>query len=177
MTTASMTEGASHSHAVFSRALFKTRPLLGVGIGFVLLLRILMGLMYLGGALNKFQRNYLFGDYPLELFTKRLSELDPASFPAQYLEHFAIPFYRLVGWAVTWGETFVAIGLLAGLMTRLSSLGALFIIVNFAIGGYYDASLIVLGAICLLFVFLPTGHWLGYDRRLNQRYPDNIFFK
>jgi len=175
--TAIMNAEGLATHAKFNWTLLKTHPLKGTGIGFILLLRILMGLFFAGGAVNKFQRDYLFSDYPLQLFTKRLSELDPASLPGQYLEGFLIPNYQLVGWTVAWGETAVAVGLLLGFMTRLSGIGAIFIMVNFAIGGYYDASLIPLNLITLLFVVFPTGHWLGVDRRLAQRYPNNILFK
>jgi thiosulfate dehydrogenase [quinone] large subunit len=47
----------------------------------------------------------------------------------------------------------------------------------FAIGGYYDASLIPLWLIAGLFVVLPTGHWLGLDRRLHLKHPHSIWFK
>jgi thiosulfate dehydrogenase [quinone] large subunit len=49
--------------------------------------------------------------------------------------------------------------------------------VNFGLGGFYDASLIPLNLIALLFVVFPTGHWWGLDRRLHQRYPGNWLFK
>jgi thiosulfate dehydrogenase [quinone] large subunit len=168
---------AADTRAAFGLKLLRERPLKGIGIGFVLLLRILFGIFFAGGAANKFMRDYLFGDYPLDLFTKRLAELDPASFPARYLESFIIPNYHFVGWVVAWGEVAVAVGMLLGLMTRSAGLVAVFLMVNFGLGGYYDASLIPLNLIALLFVVLPTGHWLGLDRRLNQRYPQSIWFK
>lgn len=161
----------------FTFGMLRERPLRGLGIGFVLLLRVLFGLFFLGGAVNKFQRNYLFGDYPLEIFTKRLSELDPASFAAGYLEGFIIPNYHFVGWIVAWGEVFVAIGMLLGLMTRSAGLVAVFLMVNFWLGGYGDASLIPLTLIALLFVVLPTGHWRGLDRGLHARHPANLLFR
>jgi thiosulfate dehydrogenase (quinone) large subunit len=47
----------------------------------------------------------------------------------------------------------------------------------FAIGGFYDASLIVLGGIALMFILTPSGHWMGLDRRLYARYPGNLLFR
>lgn len=173
-TTASMADTATPR---FRFGLFRERPLAASGMAFVLLLRVLYGIFWLGGAVNKFQRNYMFSDYPLEIFTKRLAELDPGTLPAIYLDQFAIPFYRFVGWFVTWGEVAVAIGLLFGLMTRWAALLSIFIMINFALGGYGDASLWVLGAIAMLFVVFPTGHWLGYDRRLHARHPGSIWFR
>jgi hypothetical protein len=46
----------------------------------------------------------------------------------------------------------------------------------FAIGGYYDASLIILGLMFLPFVILPTGRWHGVDKQLHARYPQSILF-
>jgi thiosulfate dehydrogenase [quinone] large subunit len=35
----------------------------------------------------------------------------------------------------------------------------------------------VLGLIAVLFIVLPTGHWLGLDRKLHERHPDSLWFK
>ena len=161
----------------FGLKLIKQKPLKALGVGFLLLLRLLFGIFFAGATFNKVQRDYMFSDYPLDLFTKRLSEIDPSSLQAQYLEGFIIPNSQFVGWVVTWGEGAVAIGLLLGLMTRSAGLVAIFLMVNFGLGGFYDASLIPLNLIALLFVIFPTGHWWGLDRRLHQRYPDNWLFK
>jgi len=174
MSTAEITPA---QRPAFSWGLLRSRPAVGTGIAFVLLLRLLYGIFWAGGAVNKFQRNYLFSDYPLQLFTKRLSELDPGSLTAAYLEQFAIPFHTFVGWFVTWGEVAVAVGLLLGLVTRWAAALSIFIMINFALGGYGDASLLVLGAIAMLFVVLPTGHWWGLDRRYHRRHPASIWFR
>lgn len=171
------TTAASTLPEPFSFRYLRAHPLHGLGRGLVLLLRFLFGLFFLGAAFNKFQRDYLFSDYPLQTFTQRLQETEPGSFGAWNLEHFIIPNYQLIGWIVAWGELAVAVGLLLGLCTRTAALIAIFLMVNFALGGYYDASLIVLNLIALLFVVLPTGHWLGLDRRLHQRYPKAIWFR
>jgi thiosulfate dehydrogenase (quinone) large subunit len=168
---------ADSPYTRFTFGLIKSQPGKGIGIGLALLLRILFGLFFLGGAVNKFQRNYMFSDYALDLFKKRLTEIDPDSFPAQYLTNFIIPNYHFIGWVVTWGELAVAIGMLLGLCTRTAGLIALFLMVNFSLGGFNDASLYVLDAIALLFVVLPTGHWKGMDRKLHAQYPKAIWFR
>lgn len=81
------------------------------------------------------------------------------------------------GFLVTAGECAVAIGLTLGLMTRTAAIGAMLLMLAFAAGAYYDASLIALALMFLPFVLLPTGHWLGVDRRLAQRYPNQIWFR
>ncbi|MDJ0928621.1 MAG: DoxX family membrane protein [Gammaproteobacteria bacterium] len=170
-------QAAGTARPRFSFALVRSRPALGTGIGFIVVLRILYGLMWAGGAVNKFQRDYLFSDFPLKLFTQRLTELDPASFSARFLEGFVIPNSQLVGWIVAWGEVAIAVGLVFGFMTRIAGFGSALMCIMFGIGGYYDASLIPLILIGVLIMVLPTGHWLGLDRRLHQRYPNAIWFK
>jgi thiosulfate dehydrogenase [quinone] large subunit len=62
-------------------------------------------------------------------------------------------------------------------MTRGAAIGAMLMMFSFAIGGYYDASLIVLGLMFLPFVIWPTGHWLGLDARAHARYPRSWLFR
>jgi thiosulfate dehydrogenase [quinone] large subunit len=96
---------------------------------------------------------------------------------AAYLTGFLIPNYRLVGIVITLVWAGVAVGLLLGLCTRWAGALAIFATINIGLGGFYDASLIVLGLIALLFVVLPTGHWQGLDRRLHAKYPRSILFR
>lgn len=148
-----------------------------VGAVLVLVLRYLFALFFVFAALNKFIHNCLFSDYLKQVFTQRLAELDPASFGYAFLQNFGIPYYQPIAWVVTWGETAVAAGLLLGLATRGSAVLAIWLMVMFGIGGYYDASLIALCAIAALFIIFPTGHWLGMDRRLHQQDPRSIWFQ
>ena len=148
-----------------------------LGRGFVLVLRYLMALFYTGAAINKWRQNYLFSDKLQRVFQDRLQEIDPESFGAWFLEHIGIPHYVPLAWMVCWGETFIALGLLFGFMTRGAGLGGILMFLSFAAGGYYDASLIALALMFLPFVLLPTGHWFGLDRRMHARHPASIWFR
>lgn len=172
-----MSTASTATHASFGISLFRSRPLAALGIGFTLLLRFLYGLFYLFAFKNKIDQGYAWTDYPLQVFTKQLAQIDQSGIMAAYLKGFLIPNYQFVGIVITivWGA--VAIGLLLGLCTRLAGLLAIFATVNIGLGGFYDASLIPLGLIALLFVVLPTGHWLGLDRRLHARYPRSLLFR
>ena len=111
------------------------------------------------------------------IFMQRLTELPPDSFSVFYLTKFAIPLYQPIGWFITIGEIYSAIGLLIGLTTRSSAIISLFILFNFAIGGYYDASLIPFFVLVLLFIKYPTGQWFGLDAFLNKQFPQSRLFK
>ncbi|GIS41269.1 MAG: hypothetical protein Ct9H90mP13_11150 [Pseudomonadota bacterium] len=115
-----------------------------------------------------------FGKY---IFAKFKPELPPDSFAVFYLTNFAIPFYQPIGWFITIGEIYSAIGLLIGLTTRSSALVSLFILFNFAIGGYYDASLLPFFILVLLFIKYPTGQWFGLDAILSRRFPNYRIFR
>jgi thiosulfate dehydrogenase [quinone] large subunit len=172
-----VTTSTSTTHEKFGLPLLRARPLKGLGIGFALLLRYLYGLFFLFATINKIQRNYMFGDYPLQIFTRQLAQIDPDGIMAAYLKGFLIPNYHFVGAMITLLWATVTVGLLLGLCTRWAGALAIFICVNIGLGGFYDASLIALAAIAAIFVVLPTGHWLGLDRRLHQRQPQSILFR
>jgi thiosulfate dehydrogenase [quinone] large subunit len=148
-----------------------------LGRGSALVLRYFYGLFYLFAFINKIQQGYAWTDYPKKVFLKQLAQIDPDGIMAAYLTGFLIPNYRLVGIVVTLVWAGVAVGLLLGLCTRWAGVLAIFATVNIGLGGFYDASLIVLGLIALLFVVLPTGHWFGLDRRLHAKYPRSLLFR
>lgn len=148
-----------------------------LGRGSLLGLRYFYGLFYLFAFINKLQQGYAWTDYPKQVFLKQLAQINPDGIMAAYLTGFLIPNYRLVGIVITLVWAGVAVGLLLGLCTRWAGALAIFATINIGLGGFYDASLIVLGLIALLFVVLPTGHWQGLDRRLHAKYPQSILFR
>ena len=156
---------------------FRTAPARTLGISILLLLRYLMALFFLGSSVNKISTGWLWSDYARGVFESRLAELDPATFSAKVLSQFAIPRYPLIAWVVTLSVIAVTISLALGLATRFGGALAVWLMVMFAIGGYYDASLIPLWLIAALFVIFPTGQWFGLDRRLHARYSASPWFR
>lgn len=150
---------------------------IGKGRIALLALRYLLALFFIGAAVNKWRQDYLFSDRLQRIFLERLEEIDPQSVGAWFIERIGLPFWQPLAWLVCWGETFVALGLLFGCVTRGAAAGAMLMMGAFAVGGYYDASLIVLALMFLPFVLLPTGHWHGLDRRLHARYPASPLFR
>ena len=147
-------------------------------LGFLLvILRLLFGLFWLLAGINKINDEWMTSPILENIFLQRLTELPPDSFAVFYLTNFAIPFYQPIGWFITVGEIYSAIGLLIGLTTRSSALVSLFILFNFAIGGYYDASLLPFFILVLLFIKYPTGQWFGLDAILNRRFPNYRIFR
>lgn len=150
-------------------------PLRFIGIVLNILFRLLFGLFFLLAGVNKIRKDWLFSDILQSIFYQRLTELNPSSFAYNYLLDFALPIYPLVAWIVVWGEVIVGIGLLLGIATRLSSFGGFFILFNLAIGGYYDASLLPFFILNIIFIVYPSGHWLGFDGRLKQKFPNQAW--
>ncbi len=148
-----------------------------IGRGLLLALRYLLAAFFTFAAINKWRQEYLTTDRLRRIFVQRLEEIDPESFGAWFIENLGIPYYEVMAWLVCWGETFIAIGLVFGFMTRGAAIGAMLFMIMLTIGGYYDASLIVLTLMFLPFVLLPTGQWHGLDRRMLQRYPGSIWFR
>jgi len=142
----------------------------------LLALRYLLAVFFAGAAVNKWKQGYITTDYLRGVFLQRIEEIDPESFGAWFIENVGIPHYVPLAWLVCWGETLIALGLLLGCITRGAAAGAMAMMLAFAIGGYYDASLIVLALMFLPLVVWPTGRWHGLDKRLHTRYPQSIFF-
>ena len=152
--------------------------LIHIILGFLLvILRLIFGLFWLLAGINKVNDEWMTSPILENIFLQRLTELPPDSFAVFYLTNFAIPFYQPIGWFITIGEIYSAIGLLIGLTTRSSALVSLFILFNFAIGGYYDASLLPVFILVLLFIKYPTGQWFGLGSLLSRRFPHNRIFR
>ena len=152
--------------------------LIHIILGFLLVtFRLLFGLFWLLAGINKVNDQWMTSPILENIFLQRLTELPPDSFAVFYLTNFAIPFYQPIGWFITLGEIYSAIGLLIGLTTRSSALVSLFILFNFAIGGYYDASLLPFFILVLLFIKYPTGQWFGLDSILSRRFPNYRIFR
>jgi thiosulfate dehydrogenase [quinone] large subunit len=165
------------SPALWTRASWRERPARMSGITLLIVLRFFFALFFTGATANKLIRGWLWSDSLKQIFTARIAELDPGSFGYAFLEKFGIPWSYPVGVVVTFTEAAVMISMWLGFATRAGGLLAIWLMVMFAIGGYYDASLIGLWAWAALFVVFPTGHWLGMDRRLHERHPDSIWFR
>jgi len=157
--------------------ILKRRPAAITGIVFLLIMRTLFAIFWLAAGVNKINNGWVTSDVLKEVFLQRLTELPPDSFAVFYLSSFTIPLHTPIAWIVTLGELYSAVGLLIGLTTRWSAGVSLFILINFAIGGYYDASLIPFFILVALFVYYPSGQWLGFDKPLHAKYPKSIWFR
>ncbi len=162
---------------VWSKSQMRAHPIRTFGIVMHLLLRTLFAVFWLAAGINKVNMGWLNTDILRDIFLDRLTEMPPDSFAVFYLQTFALPLHKLVAWVVTFGQLYSAIGLLIGLTTRWAAGVSLFILVNLAIGGYYDASLIPFFILNIVFLCWPSGHWLGFDRWLAKRFPNSRWFR
>lgn len=162
---------------VWSFQWIRENPVRFSGIVLHLVLRTLFAVFWLAAGINKVNKGWLNTDILKNIFLDRLNDIPPDAFAVFYLENFALPMWLLVAWVVTIGEIYSAVGLLLGITTRIAAGVSLFILVNLAIGGYYDASLIPFFILNFAFLYWQSGHWLGFDRFLIKRYPDSRWFK
>lgn len=148
-----------------------------VAVRAVLALRYGFGAFFLYGAYHKISKGWLTSPVMREHFVKRLAEIDPESFSAAYLRHFAIPWYRPVAWVLTLGQVIVAVGMLFGLAVRPSAAVALFLLTNITAGSFTNVTMPPFFMASLLLMATPSGHWLGLDKRLHARYPKALWFR
>lgn len=162
---------------VWTWAWIRAHPGRSLGIGIHLLLRTLFAVFWLAAGINKINKGWLTTDILEQIFLDRLTEMPPDAFAVFYLQEFAIPLYIAVAWVVTIGELYAAAGLLLGLTTRIAAAMSFFILFNLAIGGYYDASLLPFFILNLVFLWWPSGLWLGLDRKLSRRFPGAWWYR
>lgn len=160
-----------------TRASIMQYPLKAAGVIAFLLLRYVFVAFFLYGFWHKLVRGWLWTDLMHNYFAQRLSELLPGSFQALYLEHFAIPLALPIAWIVTIGELIIGVCLALGLATRANAAFALFLVLNFAAGGFYNLTLPPFMVFSVLMMVFPSGHWLGLDGKLNRKYPDSFWFR
>ena len=172
-----MSRAIQEFRQVWTRDWIKSHPVRFAGIQLHLLFRTLFAIFWLAAGINKIVKEWLTSDILKEIFLDRLTEMPPDAFASVFLQEFALPLYVLVAWVITWGEIYSAVGLLLGFTTRIAAGMSLFILCGFAIGGYFDASLIPFFILTAAFLRWPSGLWLGIDRPLARRYPASRWFR
>ena len=162
---------------MLNRESLQQRPLASLGVILFLAGRYLFAAFFLYGFWHKLINGWLWTDLMFDYFSLRLSELPAGSFQAIYLEQFAIPLAMPIAWIVTIGELIIGVCLAAGLAVRANAAFALFLVLNFAAGGYYNLTLPPFMVYAVLMMLLPSGQWFGLDRKLHIKYPDSLWFR
>ena len=155
----------------------RSRPLRYVRAMLAVFIRLFMGLFFFAAGVNKLIQGWPWTHRLREVFEDHLLELDPESFGAMFLENVGVPFHLPIAWVITVGEVAAGAGLLLGLASRWSGALALWLIFMIGVGGYYDASLLPLGLMCIIIIASRSGHYLGLDRRLAHRHPEAIWYR
>ncbi|MEI6758237.1 MAG: DoxX family membrane protein [Chlorobium sp.] len=154
-----------------------SHPVGTAGVILFLFFRYIFALFFLYGFWHKLVRGWLWSDLMHGFFVKRFTELPAGSFQSIYLEQFAIPLAFPIAWILTIGELIIGLGLFFGFSVRFNAAFALFLVLNFAAGGYYNLTLPPFMIFAVLMMIFPSGHWLGLDKQLHSKYPDSIWFK
>lgn len=150
-------------------------------LGYLALLRILVGFLFLLVASPKVSGRFLSGEVlPRQLLNG--IQKDPLAWHRAFIEGFVVPHGHLFSYLSAFGEISIGLSLLAGCLVRISSLFAAFYNFNilfsvaYAAGGgtvNYNRVLILLH---LIFVSASAGRSLGIDGILKRRFPHTWLF-
>jgi thiosulfate dehydrogenase (quinone) large subunit len=155
----------------------KAHPIQTAGISLFLVCRFLYALLFLYGFYHKITKGWVTTDIMTTHFEKMYLSLPAGSFQSLYMQYFAIPLITPIAWIVTVGELIIGVALMLGVTTRINAACGLFMLLNFAAGGFYNWTIPPLVVMSVLLILLPSGHWLGLDRSLNEKYPDSPWFR
>ncbi|HEY6193011.1 MAG TPA: DoxX family membrane protein [Bacteroidota bacterium] len=149
----------------------------------IFILRLAIGGLFLNLGLGKVHDGWLNNPEPL---TSSLNNYHQRATGPQlyYLEHVAMPYERIWSTLMAVGETAVGVSLILGLLARLSSLIAIFMVLNFhaATGNLFSLNFFGSPWACLLLagllvVFLARGgRWGGVDAMLAASNPKGLLW-
>ena len=150
-------------------------------LGYLALVRILVGILFLLVAWPKVSGRFLSGDVlPRQLLNG--VQKDPLAWHRAFIEGFVVPHGHLFSYLSAFGEISIGLSLLVGCLVRISSLFGAFYNFNilfsvaYAAGGgtvNYNRVLILLH---LIFVSASAGRSLGIDGLLKRRFPHTWLF-
>jgi thiosulfate dehydrogenase [quinone] large subunit len=150
-------------------------------LGYIALVRILLGYHFLGTGFDKFFGNFLNGRSLLNDLT-RGGPKDPLAWHHAFIMGFVVPHVHFFSYLVTFGEIAIGISLLVGCLVRVSSSFGAFHNMNIwlAIGWGGPGSVIGLNRtfvlLHLIFVFSSAGRALGIDGFLHRKFPRTKLF-
>ncbi|WJW66324.1 hypothetical protein OZ401_002120 [Candidatus Chlorohelix allophototropha] len=174
--TPEMVEQFQKEVFAWKKAYFKRHPIKGALIAAFVTLRIFYGLFFLYAFYQKFSKRWMTTDTMQKHFRQRYEELEPNSFSARYLKFFGLPFYKPIAWVLVPSQLIIALNMVSGTATRKTGVLSLFILLNIAAGGYGNPTLPPFIVNAIFLSVLPSGQWLGFDRKLHERYPNNSLF-
>lgn len=145
-------------------------------LGYLALLRILVGVLFLLVAWPKVSGRFLSGEVlPRQLLNG--IQKDPLAWHRAFIEGFVVPRGHFFSYLSAFGEISIGLSLLVGFLVRISSLFGAFYNFNilfsvaYAAGGgtvNYNWVLILMH---LIFVSASAGRSLGVDGLLKRRFP------
>ena len=137
-------------------------------------LRILFGVILVLEGWGKLQGDWLHGTPLATSLGNWLAADKPYGFFLPMVK-LAYAHPKIFGALVTIGELTVGLSLLLGVLTRISAALGAVMLFAFAFGNGQGlvppGNALLMGVVCVLFVFAPPGRFLGIDSALRDRLP------
>jgi uncharacterized membrane protein YphA (DoxX/SURF4 family) len=150
-------------------------------LGYIALVRILLGFHFLGTGFDKLFGNFLSGRTLLSDMMRGASK-DPLPWHRDFIMGVVIPHVHFFSYLVTFGELAIGASLLLGCLVRISSSFGAFHNTNILLAIAWGGPGSVLGInrtfilLHLVFVFTSAGRALGLDGLLHKWFPRSRLF-
>lgn len=136
-------------------------------------LRWVVGLLWINSALGKLAvANY--GATAFKATNTGFAAKTPFGWYADFLKGFVIPNANWFGYFVAYGELFVGIALVVGVLTHIGAISGFFLNLNFWLasgyaGGSGGSVNIAMATVAVLVLVSPAATWFSVDRWLAER--------
>lgn len=150
-------------------------------LGYIAMLRILLGFHFLGTGFEKLLGRFLTGRLLMNDLTRGAPH-DPLSLHRSFIQGIVVPHVHFFSYLVTFGEIAIGTSLLVGCLVRVSSSFGAFHNLNILLAIGWGGPSSVLGInrtfvlLHLVFVMSSAGRALGIDGLLHKRFPRSPFF-
>ena len=143
-------------------------------IGIVSLM-IILGLIWIIGGWFGITRPDPSGHLETAL-TQAMKQGGTIQFYKPFLTEVVIPNKAVFAGLVAWGEFLVGISLLSGTLVKISTLVAVFLLLNYGLMNGAILQHFVLASLQLLIFFVKPSLIYGFDKTLKLKWPDSKLF-
>ena len=137
----------------------------------IAILRVYVGVFFLRAGIEKIHSGFLEGPMLQDILNKWIQASSSHPQYVDFLQHWVLPHWQVFSHVVVFGEIFVGMSFILGLMVRPAAIAAIFMNFNFMLAAGSEAQVIntVLIVVNLTLLLVSAGRCIGFDYYFYKR--------